>query len=167
MADKIEEDPEFQTTMDHLIKVKGKTEIMTDATSSRPSVLDPMPGYAEAQKSLEYKNKFVQRMCEEVVIAQNPTGYKDGKKPEINKMMFDMYKNNKGISDFIIKMTEGKSVEQMENMTKELDDPKKMRHLIISYNKMEMESRQKPQPKKGPALDDPAGPQAGGGVPTA
>ena len=166
MADKIEEDPEFQTTMDHLIKVKGKTTIMTDATSSRPSVLDPMPGYAEAQKSLEYKNKFVQRMCEELVIAQNPTGYKDGKKPEINKLMFDMYKNNKGISDFIVKMTEGKSVEQMENMTKELDDPKKMRHLIISYNKMEMESRQKPQPKKGPALEDPADLQAGGGVPT-
>ena len=153
IAAEVEKDPEFQKNIDRLIQATPKEQIEGELNEPRPSALDPMPGYSRIEKISAFEDKFTTRMCEEFIKAQNPAACKDGKRPQVSKEMFDLYKKRSPVGSYVDKITAGKDEQQIEALEKDLDDPNKLRSMIINYTKHAVKPKEEPLKKNGPVAN--------------
>ena len=144
-ADEIEKDPDFNERLEFVMKGKSKDEILSYGDKDLPNAIDPVPGFKSVEKAMDLRNKFVQRMTEEFVKAQNPNKYKNGEKPRVSKIMLNLYQRDEGVNNYIRKITQGKDTKQIDSMIKDLDDNDKIRGMILEFNKTNLQHKQKGQ----------------------
>ena len=134
-ADEIEKDPKFQDKLEFVVKGKSKNDVLAYGDNDLPDVSTPVPGFDKAEKALKFRERFVQRMCEEVEKARHPNKYKNGEKPQVSKITIAEYNKNHGINNYVYNLTKDKDPDQIDSMIKDLDNDTKVRRLISDYNK--------------------------------